>query len=163
LVGIDWVSEPIYGGKDCVPIPADYDGDGMLDLSVVGEDGTWRIDYSHNLYSGWDWSARMSIRTSVAEHPRILSERVAMDFRLAAFPNPSTGHMTLEFYLPVAEQVSVRVYNLLGQEVANLATEVLPPGPHRITWVPGEVANGCYLCRFITREGTKTAKLLLLR
>ena len=36
------------------PVPADYDGDGILDLAIRNLEGEWLIDYSADGYTGWD-------------------------------------------------------------------------------------------------------------
>jgi len=39
-----------------VPVPADYDGDGSIDLSTRGNDGMWNIDFAKNDFGTWDVS-----------------------------------------------------------------------------------------------------------
>jgi hypothetical protein len=50
-----------YGGRTCVPVPADYDGDRKADFSVKcpetnpdGSVGTWLVDYAASPQTGWD-------------------------------------------------------------------------------------------------------------
>ena len=45
----------IFGRSDVVPILADYDGDGRVDLSGQTSDGRWFIDYIENGLDKWDW------------------------------------------------------------------------------------------------------------
>ncbi len=163
FVGIDWVSAPIYGSSHALAVPMDYDGDGRLDLSVVEEEGTWLIDYSANGYSGWDWSARLSIRTGISEERAVASSGPATDFYLAGFPNPSRGPVAIEFSLREPQLVQLKIYNVLGQEVAELAAEARSAGRHRIVWQPEAMPNGTYVCRLVTGEGAHTVKLLLLQ
>lgn len=45
----------IFGRSDVVPVLADYDGDGRVDLSGQTSDGRWFIDYIGNGLDKWDW------------------------------------------------------------------------------------------------------------
>ena len=45
-----------YGYSDAVPVPADYDGDGMVDMSSKDSSGFWGIDFASDGFAGWnDW------------------------------------------------------------------------------------------------------------
>nr|WP_164875612.1 VCBS repeat-containing protein [Apibacter sp. HY039] len=56
----DWQSKKgAYGGENSIPVPADYDGDGKTDLSVVNKDtGIWYVDYAANGFGKWDQQFR---------------------------------------------------------------------------------------------------------
>jgi hypothetical protein len=45
---------PAYGFADAHPVPADYDGDGLADLSIKTDDGLWFIDYAKDGFNGWN-------------------------------------------------------------------------------------------------------------
>jgi len=86
-----------------------------------------------------------------------------------AMPNPFTDSVAFELALSGASgDVTVRIYDVAGRLVRQLASEPLAYGRHRVTWdgdeTTGEAASsGAYLCSF-EYEGTRlTRKLILLR
>ncbi|PIU45045.1 MAG: hypothetical protein COS95_06095, partial [Ignavibacteriales bacterium CG07_land_8_20_14_0_80_59_12] len=59
--------------------------------------------------------------------------------------------------------VALRVYNLIGQEVATLVSSDLMPGAHTVIWNGQGQQSGVYFLRLTTSEGMFTRKLLLLK
>ena len=84
------------------------------------------------------------------------------------YPNPFNPSTTIKFDLPVATEVSLVIYDLLGQEVVWLASEQMEPGYHQIVW-KGETADGrsvpsgIYIARLLTPEYRKSIKMVLLK
>ena len=84
------------------------------------------------------------------------------------YPNPFNPATTVEFALPLAGRVSLKVYNLMGQEVVTLADGEMPAGYHQVYW-RGEdnrgesVSSGVYFYRLETSEFEKTRSMLLLK
>ena len=71
-------------------------------------------------------------------------------------PNPARGAATLRWGLPAAGHADVRVYDLLGREVAVLAEgESAPAGWHETRW-NADVASGVYVVRFAAEIGGQT-------
>jgi hypothetical protein len=79
------------------------------------------------------------------------------------YPNPFNPSTTIEFALPKSAFVTLKVYNLLGEEVATLVAEQRAAGIHRINWEARGLASGVYLYRLDTGEFVETRKLILLR
>jgi formylglycine-generating enzyme required for sulfatase activity len=63
---------------------------------------------------------------------------------LQNYPNPFNPTTTIEFSLAAEEHVSIKVYSLLGDEVAILIDDQLPAGMHKAVWNAGSLANGVY-------------------
>ena len=84
-------------------------------------------------------------------------------------PNPFNSSTTLHFQLPEASPVTLTVYNVAGQVVAELARgEVLEAGLHEREWYGTDdhgraAASGLYLYRLIAAEGVRVGKLALIR
>jgi hypothetical protein len=59
--------------------------------------------------------------------------------------------------------VSLRVFDVLGREVAVLLDEVLSAGKHTHQWNAGNISSGVYYYRLQARSIVETKKLVLLR
>jgi hypothetical protein len=78
-------------------------------------------------------------------------------------PNPFNPSTTIEFALPKASLVILKIYNLLGEEVATLISEKLPAGKHQRVWEAKGLASGVYLYRLEAGAFAQTKKLIVLR
>ncbi|MGD9140559.1 MAG: FlgD immunoglobulin-like domain containing protein [bacterium] len=83
-------------------------------------------------------------------------------------PNPFHEDVAISFYLSSPERVSLRVYNIEGALVADLADEVLAPGVHRRTWdgrtqSGRPAASGVYFLRMVADSVDRTDKIIRLR
>ena len=80
------------------------------------------------------------------------------------YPNPFNPTTTIEFSIPKTDFVTLKIYNLLGQEVATLVSEKLNQGKHKYTWDASQFASGIYFYIIQTEEGfINTKKLVLLK
>jgi hypothetical protein len=79
------------------------------------------------------------------------------------FPNPFNPSTTIDYALPRASFVSMKIYDMLGQEVATLVGEEMPAGRHRATFDASGLPSGTYLCRVQAAGMSATTRLLLLR
>jgi hypothetical protein len=79
------------------------------------------------------------------------------------YPNPFNPSTTIEYQLPKDTRVSLKVYNVLGQEVATLASGDQKAGYYSVRWNAGGFASGVYFCRLHTNEYVLTKKMLLLK
>jgi parallel beta-helix repeat protein len=79
------------------------------------------------------------------------------------YPNPFNPSTTIEFALPKSAFVTLKVYNLLGEEVATLIAEQRSAGIHKLKWDASGLASGVYLYRLEAGSFTQTKKLILIR
>jgi CubicO group peptidase (beta-lactamase class C family) len=102
----------------------------------------------------------ITIPTEIAER----DENILGIFSLRQnYPNPFNPSTTIEFALPKSSFVTLKIYNLLGEEVATLVSEKLPTGKHQRVWEAKGLASGVYLYRIEAGEFKQTQKLILLR
>ncbi len=79
------------------------------------------------------------------------------------YPNPFNPSTQIEFNLPGALKVDLKVYNILGEEVATLVHETLTSGRHGVTFNAGKLATGVYIYRIIAGDHTSAKSMLLLK
>jgi hypothetical protein len=84
------------------------------------------------------------------------------------FPNPFNPTTQIAFGLPVAMRVTIRIFNVLGEEVAVLQDGMINAGVHRLTWngrnkAGREMGTGLYLYRLESAAVMRRGKMLLLR
>jgi hypothetical protein len=68
------------------------------------------------------------------------------------YPNPFNSVTTIEFNLPKSSQVSLKILNPLGEEIAVLVSEKLMAGKYKYDWDASEVASGIYLYLLTARR-----------
>jgi hypothetical protein len=67
-------------------------------------------------------------------------------YLMPAYPNPFNPSTTIRFGLPQASRVTLKVYNVLGKEVATLVDESKPAGEHAVPFAPKDLPSGIYFC-----------------
>jgi hypothetical protein len=78
-------------------------------------------------------------------------------------PNPFNPATMIDFQIVNDGLVSLKVYNLLGQEVATLVNEVRPAGNYQVRFNASGLASGIYLYKLQSGNLIRTMKMLLLR
>jgi hypothetical protein len=79
------------------------------------------------------------------------------------YPNPFNPVTNIRFGLPVASEVIIEVYNILGQRVVKLLDERKPAGYHVIQFDAREFGSGMYLYRIQADNFNEVKKMLLVR
>ncbi|UCE67342.1 MAG: T9SS type A sorting domain-containing protein [Candidatus Zixiibacteriota bacterium] len=79
------------------------------------------------------------------------------------YPNPFNNATALKYNLSQAGNVSITIYNILGQEVARLLNDYQNPGAKTITWNAASLSSGIYFARMKTEDYSGSIKLLLLK
>ena len=113
---------------------------------VNGKNGLWRRPISDFV-------------TSIAVHEHPVNE-----FRLNQnYPNPFNPSTTIRYALPSRAQVTLTVFNTLGQHVATLVNEIQDPGYHDVRFDGSGLASGVYFYRLQAGDVVQSKKLIVLR
>jgi hypothetical protein len=79
------------------------------------------------------------------------------------YPNPFNPNTGIRYQVSGVSHVDLRVFDLLGREVAVLANEVKQPGTYRVTWNATNFSSGVYFCRLQAGNVVESRKMLLLK
>ncbi len=79
------------------------------------------------------------------------------------YPNPFNPTTTIEFALPKQSNVTLKLFDILGREVATLVDDELESGVHKINFDAQDLASGIYFYRIHAEGFLKTKKLMLLK
>ncbi|HRE11426.1 MAG TPA: T9SS type A sorting domain-containing protein, partial [Ignavibacteria bacterium] len=79
------------------------------------------------------------------------------------YPNPFNPTTSIKFSVPKAVNVSLKIFDVLGREVATLVNEVKQPGFHTADFNASNMASGIYFYRIDAGEFTSVKKMMLVK
>jgi len=108
-------------------------------------------------------ASELGITTSVEQ-----TEELAYNYELSQnYPNPFNPSTTIRFSIPESEFVTLKVYDMLGKEVASLVNEELPTGTYNAvfdaTSTSMNLSSGIYFYRLEANNFVQTKKLTLIK
>ena len=93
-----------------------------------------------------------------------ISDDASNGFMLSQnFPNPFHSSTTIHFKIPVRSFVNLKVCNLIGEEIAELAGKEFLPGLHSVIFDASHLTRGIYYYTFMAKDFVQTKKMILLR
>jgi hypothetical protein len=98
--------------------------------------------------------------TSVEKNEFMLPQSYSLEQN---YPNPFNPSTTIEFSLPKAQHVALKVYNTIGQMVAALVDEDLPQGRYRKKFTGAGLPSGIYFYEMRTSEFSQVNKMMLVK
>jgi len=162
-------SQPGYplsagGGLLTTPVLQDLDRDGDVELLVVGSDQqlyAWSLPLAVKGESWSQWGAgpaRTFLLKGSQEPPQPGNELLPAK-KTFCYPNPSRDNTTLLHYSLTqdAKAVSIRIFDLAGDLVEELAALPTRAGDHEIAWKLDDVSAGVYIARVEAQGHTAAA------
>ncbi|MGB9774764.1 MAG: dockerin type I domain-containing protein [Bacteroidota bacterium] len=142
-----WVPQPAIPWSIEAATYADCNGDGRIDnrdLAIV------RLNFrkTHS-------SSAATVGADGDDIPNLdeLEASVPDEYALHQnYPNPFNPSTTIEYALPEISQVSIKIYNVLGQEVATLFEGEGFPGLYKVQWRPENLSSGLYFCQMVAHS-----------
>jgi hypothetical protein len=109
-------------------------------------------------YNTWDFAAEKRV-TSVPAN-----ELIPVEYSLAQnYPNPFNPSTTINYSIPANGLVSLKVYNVLGQEVVTLVNEVQAAGNYTASFNAASLSSGVYFYKIESGSFTSVKKMMLLK
>jgi aminopeptidase N len=79
------------------------------------------------------------------------------------YPNPFNPSTQIQYQIPDAGFVALKVYDMLGSEVAVLVNENKQPGSYEVNFNPVNLASGVFIYKLIVNEFVSTKKMILMK
>ncbi len=134
----------------------DFNGDGYDDFGVhFGTNIAIKINEPGSIYD----PTKVSLKKSLTETISLPTE-----YNLSQnYPNPFNPTTTIKFDIPKVTRVSLKIYNVLGQEVETLVNEIMEPGAYNFKWDAGHFASGMYIYRIEAGDFVQSKKMMLIK
>jgi len=82
---------------------------------------------------------------------------------LQNYPNPFNPSTSIEYSIPSESFVELKVYDVLGKEVASLVNEQQKAGVYKADFIANNLSSGMYFARIRANEFTQVVKMILLK
>ncbi len=79
------------------------------------------------------------------------------------YPNPFNAKTSIRFELTKQSQITLDIYDVLGNKITTLANDIYPAGNHNISFDAFRYASGIYFYKLDTGDYTETKKMLLIK
>ncbi len=116
-----------------------------------------------------DYSSEVSSRTEPmnkqsagGKSTHMISDEI-YDYRLNNYPNPFNPQTNITYSIKEAGFVQLKIYNMLGKEIAALINEVKSPGMYSVSFDGARLPSGIYVCVMKTNNVVKSQKLILMK
>lgn len=153
-----------------LPAPVDDDHDGMsnnwelthnlkpndaADRNSIGKDGYTQLEVYLNSLTG-------EISTGIEENQEQLPTRFVLHHN---YPNPFNPTTTIKYQIANGSHVTLKIYDLLGREVATLLDEYQTPGNYSKDFRSenAQLVSGVYFCRLTAGEYSSVKKMILAK
>jgi hypothetical protein len=155
-----------YNGLETIRYNSDGSNPWVADVNLYGGIGkglALGADLSLYAVGAYYYSVlkySQSVPTEVVQNSSEIPEKFNLEQN---YPNPFNPTTTIDFRIADPEFVSLKVYNILGNEVASLVNEVKPEGKYTVTFNASSLSSGTYFYKLQAGSIAETRKMILLK
>ncbi len=177
-------------GNRTLKLHEDWDGTNWVTRNYACERSTYTYDSNGNItlllnenWDGTNWeygNGSLSFTDTFGNNYSFYGEEIKIfyktiievnenefgipDFSLSLnYPNPFNPSATISYSLPQSGFVQLKIYDMLGQEVATLVNEIQQTGIHKVEFNANGLTSGVYFYKLQSGSFMDTKKLILLR
>lgn len=112
-----------------------------------------------------NYDIQQSLRTSVTGTVGITNQNTnVVDYSLSQnYPNPFNPTTHFNFSIPKSQEVSLKIYDILGNEVATYVDGFLNAGNYSVEFDGSNLSSGIYFYKLVSGEYTQTRKMNLIK
>jgi len=140
---------------------AQFNGSGKLQ---PGSNYEWNVTASDGNLStvSATWNFYAGFPTSIEDET--IANLIPMEYSLSQnYPNPFNPSTSIQYAISSMQFVQLKVYDILGNEVATLVNEEKQPGIYEVNFSASDFSSGVYLYRIQAGSFVETKKMILLR
>jgi photosystem II stability/assembly factor-like uncharacterized protein len=131
-------------------------------FSPIDDTLAWAISGNEILYTEDGWHT-FSIKGTISDVDQNLNDGLR-NFSLSQnFPNPFNPSTSIEYAIGSMQFVTLKVYDVLGNEVVTLVNEEKPAGEYKVEFNATGLPSGIYFYKLVAGEYTQTRKMILLK
>ncbi len=122
----------------------------------------WRVKAS-NQYGESDWSSIWGFKTPAGtnvEDKKVVPKSYLLEQN---YPNPFNSRTIIKYSVPVETLVKLKVFNILGIEVATLVNEFKRTGNYAVPFEDSNLSSGIYFYKLETGSYCKVLKMILIK
>ncbi|SMO66515.1 polysaccharide deacetylase family protein [Gracilimonas mengyeensis] len=144
-------------------LPQDWDSASVsqneesLDARIVTLDGSRFVEFNAVPDQG-----TITIENQVATSNELIDKADSFNL-IQNYPNPFNPSTKISFHLPVNSEVSLRVFDTLGREVATLIDNRKGPGLHNVHFDASHLSSGLYIYQLNAGDFMETRKMMLVK
>lgn len=136
---------------------------GSINFSYQANNGSYRVGII-TVTSVGSINSPQTVEVRQSQVVGVEEKMIPFEFMLYQnYPNPFNPATTINFDLPSAEFVTLKIYDLLGKEIKALVNEMKSPGKYYITLNASDLPSGILLYKISAGKYQETRKLILMK
>ncbi len=113
-------------------------------------------------YSDNDWFAVYGVLMPKTSDSTMVTE-IKLENSLSNFPNPFNPATNINFSIKEASQVSIKVFDLIGQQIAEIVNEEKEAGSYSVSFDASHLPSGVYIYTIHSAGYVQTRKMMLMK
>ena len=157
----DWEKIGFVEGHGTVNIAYSYS---FVDSTLPAVDTVSYRLKQVDLGGSYEYSKEIKVAINNLSVTGVEDEDLPSEFGLSQnYPNPFNPTTSIEYRVSSSENVSIKIYDMLGREVMTLVNEVKSPGTYNVKMYGANLASGVYIYRMTSGDYVSVKKFMLMK